>query len=44
MAGCENGYWRLDLSNNQTTILPDKIGELKKVEWLDVRMDTGDWT
>ena len=44
MAGCENGYWRLDFSNNQMITLPDEIGELKKLEWLDVRMDTGDWT
>ena len=44
MADCENGDWRLDLSDNQLTILPDEIGELKKLEWLDVRMDTGDWT
>ena len=31
------------MSNNQITTLPDEIGELKKLEWLDVRMETGDW-
>ena len=41
MAGCENGYWRVDLSDNQLTKLPDEIGELKELEWLDVRMETG---
>ena len=41
MAGCENGYWRLDLSDNQLIKLPDEIGELKELEWLDVRMETG---
>ena len=41
MAGCENGEWRLDVSNNQITTLPDEIGKLKKLEWLNVRMETG---
>jgi len=36
MAGCENGHWRLDLSNNQLTSLADEIGELKELAWLDV--------
>ena len=26
------------------TTLPDEIGELKELEWLNVRMETGDWT
>ena len=42
MATCEDGEWRLDLSNNQITTLPDEIGELKELEWVDARMDTGD--
>ena len=25
------------------TTLPDEIGELKGLEWLDLRMETGDW-
>ena len=29
MAGCGNGDWRLDVSNNQSTTLPDDIGELR---------------
>ena len=33
----------LYLSCNQVTMLPDEIGELKKLEMLDVRMETGDW-
>ena len=44
MAGCENGDWRMDLSDNQLTKLPDEIGELKELELLDVRMETGEWT
>ena len=36
MAGCKNGDWRLDLSNNQLTSLADEIGELKELAWLDV--------
>ena len=28
MAGCEDGDWTLDLSNNQTATLPDEIGDL----------------
>jgi len=24
-------------------MLPDAVGELKELEWLDVRMETGDW-
>ena len=42
MAECESGDWRLDLSDNQLTKLRDEIGELKELEWLDVRMETGD--
>ena len=34
MAGCENGDWRMDLSDNQLTKLPDEIGELKELERL----------
>ena len=34
MAGCENGDWRMDLSDNQLTKLPDEIGELKELEML----------
>ena len=32
--------------NNQLTTLPDhdKIDELKELEWLNVRIGTGDWT
>ena len=41
MAGCENGYWRVDLSDNQLNKLPDEIGDLKELEGLDVRMETG---
>ena len=26
------------------TMLPDEIGELKKLKRVDVRMDTGHWT
>ena len=33
----------LELSYNQLTILPDEIGELKKLEWLNERMETGDY-
>ena len=45
MAGYENGDWRLDLNNNMLSVsLPDDIGELKELEWLDARMETGDWT
>ena len=44
MAGCEDGDWTLDLSNNQLATLPDEIGELKELEWLNVGMETGDWT
>jgi len=36
VAGCENGEWRLDLSNNQMTTSPDEIGELKELVWLNV--------
>jgi len=39
MSGFENGDWRLDLSFNQLTKLPDHIGELKELEWLNVRID-----
>ena len=35
---------RLYLSDKQSTMLPDEISELKKLEWLDVRMETGHWT
>ena len=31
------------MSSKQLTKLPDEIGELKELEWLDVRMETGDW-
>ena len=44
MAECGNGDWTLDLSNNQLATLPDEIGELKELEWLNVGMDTGHWT
>ena len=27
------------MRSNQLTKLPDEIGELKELEWLDVRMD-----
>ena len=37
MAGCETGDWRLDLSNNHLTFtLPEEIGELKELVWLNV--------
>ena len=29
------------LNNNQLTALPDEIGELKELVWLNVRMETG---
>ena len=32
------------MSCNQVTMLPDEIGELKKLKRLDVRMETGHWT
>ena len=32
------------MSCNQVTMLPDEMGELKKLKRLDVRMETGDWT
>ena len=44
MAECGNGDWTLDFSNNQTATLPDEIGELKELEWLNVGMETGHWT
>ena len=44
MAECGNGDWRLDLSSKQSTTLPDEIGELKELEWLNVGMETGHWT
>ena len=34
--------WKLE-TNNQLTTLPDEIGELRELEWLDARMETGDW-
>ena len=43
-AGCANRDWTLDFSNNQMTTLPDEIGEVKELEWLNVRMETADWT
>ena len=35
--------WKLE-TNNPLTTLPDEIGELRELEWLDARMETGDWT
>ena len=32
---------RLYLSSNQLAALPDEIGELKELEWLNERMETG---
>ena len=34
---------RLYLSSNQLAALPDEIGELKELEWLNERIETGDW-
>ena len=31
-------------SSNQSTTLPDEIGELKELEWLNERMETGDYS
>ena len=36
MAGCGNGDWRLYLSYNQLTTLPDEICELKELIWLNL--------
>ena len=36
MAGWEDGDWRLDLSYNQLTTLPNEISELKELVWLNV--------
>ena len=35
---------RLYLSCNQSAALPDEIGELKELEWLNERMETGDYS
>ena len=35
---------RLYLSSNQSAALPDEIGELKELEWLNERMETGDYS
>ena len=34
---------RLYLSSNQLAALPDEIGELKELDWLNERIETGDW-
>ena len=36
--------WRLYLSSNQLAALPDEIGELKELEWLNEKMETGDYS
>ena len=36
MGGCKIRDWRLDLSYNQFTTLPDEICELKELVWLNV--------
>ena len=35
---------RLYLSSNQSAALPDEIGELKELEWLNERTETGDYS
>ena len=35
---------RLYLSSNQSAGLPDEIGELKELEWLNERMETGHYS
>ena len=35
---------RLYLRSNQSAALPDEIGELKELEWLNERMETGDYS
>ena len=32
------------MSSNQLAALPDKIGELKELQWLNERMETGDYS
>ena len=35
--------WTLE-TNNQLTALPDEIGDLRELAWVDARLETGDWT
>ena len=39
----ETGHWT-SCSNDQMTTSPDEIGNLKELERLEVRMETGHWT
>ena len=41
MGECENGHWTLVLINNQMTTMPDETSELKELEWLNGRIETG---